>query len=122
MKVLEIILPIIILILGILRGKNDNSWKTWYDQLKKPWFTPPGYVFPIAWTYLYLSIGYSFALVIESNSYYKYKAIIFFLIQLFFNYSFSPLLFKKKLLYESMICIFFTDIFSIISTYYFFKV
>ncbi len=26
----------------------------WYDTLSKPWFTPPGWVFPIAWATLYL--------------------------------------------------------------------
>ncbi|MDP5308346.1 tryptophan-rich sensory protein TspO [Paracoccus spongiarum] len=26
----------------------------WYDGLRKPWFTPPDWVFPLAWTTIYL--------------------------------------------------------------------
>ena len=29
----------------------------WYEQLAKSALTPPGWVFPIAWTTLYLAIG-----------------------------------------------------------------
>jgi tryptophan-rich sensory protein len=29
----------------------------WYASLAKPWFTPPGWLFPIAWTMLYFLIG-----------------------------------------------------------------
>ena len=29
----------------------------WYEALNKPWWTPPNWVFPIAWTILYLMIA-----------------------------------------------------------------
>jgi translocator protein len=29
----------------------------WYEALNKPWWTPPNWVFPIAWTVLYLMIA-----------------------------------------------------------------
>ena len=29
----------------------------WYEALTKPWWTPPNWVFPIAWTVLYLMIA-----------------------------------------------------------------
>ena len=29
----------------------------WYAALNKPWFTPPGWVFPLAWSVLYVLIA-----------------------------------------------------------------
>jgi translocator protein len=29
----------------------------WYEALNKPWWTPPNWVFPVAWTVLYLMIA-----------------------------------------------------------------
>jgi translocator protein len=42
-------------------GSSATTLDSWYDGLQKPWFQPPGLVFPLAWTTLYilftLSIG-----------------------------------------------------------------
>lgn len=34
----------------------------WYDQLEKPSWTPPNFLFPLAWTTLYLFMSYAGAL------------------------------------------------------------
>ena len=31
----------------------------WYEQLKRPSWTPPNWLFPIAWTILYVAIAYA---------------------------------------------------------------
>src|SRR5690606_36437091 len=36
---------------------TDTGPGSWYDQLDRPWFTPPGWVFGPAWTTLYALIG-----------------------------------------------------------------
>ena len=37
---------------------------SWYaDTLVKPWFTPPGFVFPIVWTTLYILMGIAVYLI-----------------------------------------------------------
>jgi benzodiazapine receptor len=41
---------------GLLIGAV-NAPGTWYQQLAKPGFTPPGWVFGPAWTVLYILIG-----------------------------------------------------------------
>jgi translocator protein len=35
----------------------------WYARLRKPWFNPPNWLFPIAWALLYLSIAFAAWLV-----------------------------------------------------------
>lgn len=29
----------------------------WYERLKKPWWTPPNWLFPVAWTTLYICMA-----------------------------------------------------------------
>jgi tryptophan-rich sensory protein len=38
----------------------------WYARLVKPALTPPGWVFPVAWTLLYLSMGVALFLVLRA--------------------------------------------------------
>ncbi len=40
----------------------------WYRELAKPPLTPPGWIFPIAWTSLYLMMGVSLYLLIAAAS------------------------------------------------------
>ena len=39
----------------------------WYQALNKPKLTPPGWVFPIAWSMLYLMMGIALWLILESQ-------------------------------------------------------
>ena len=65
----------------------------WYPTLYKPAITPPDWVFPIAWSFIYLCMGVSIALV-----WYKpekvFKPILrIFAIQLLLNFIWSFLFF-----------------------------
>ena len=59
-----------------------------YDQLIQPPLSPPGWVFPVMWTALYLLMGYASYLVGTSG---LEKAVVYpalgaYLVQLFFNF------------------------------------
>jgi benzodiazapine receptor len=69
---------------------------SWYAYLKKPWFTPPNWVFGPVWTALYILMGISLAMVWgawkEKNPYAR-VGLILFGIQLALNVAWSYLFF-----------------------------
>lgn len=40
----------------------------WYTGLKKPWYTPPNYIFPPMWLAMYSSLGYASYLVWQESN------------------------------------------------------
>lgn len=71
-----------------------------FETLNKPPFSPPGWLFPVVWTVLYLMMGFSSYLVImsggrEASGFFAYG------IQLIFNF-FWPLFFfnQRKYLFS----------------------
>jgi benzodiazapine receptor len=68
---------------------------TWYAGLVKPFWTPPPFVFPIAWSVLYLLMAISLWRLwnLEAPSSDRSKAITWFLIQLALNGLWSPVFF-----------------------------
>ena len=83
----------------VLAGGMASGWLSgsgygnpWFDALAKPWFMPPGWVFPIAWTILYILMGVSLGLLVEARRR-RRTAIGLFLLQLALNYLWSPIFF-----------------------------
>jgi len=66
-------------------------------MFEKPAFSPPGFIFPIVWTVLYILMGISSYLVYTSNSPYKPNALLLYGIQLFFNFFWSIIFFGLDL-------------------------
>jgi translocator protein len=89
-----ITVPVIVL-LGFASGWLSNSGygNPWFDALRKPWFMPPGWVFPVAWTSLYILMGIAVAQVIASDAPGKRPALILFASQLILNLLWSPVFF-----------------------------
>ncbi|KAI8913777.1 translocator protein [Powellomyces hirtus] len=53
---------------GMMIGTaTTDSVKTWYPSIKKPSWTPPNWVFPVAWTSLYMAMGYASYRVYEAG-------------------------------------------------------
>lgn len=66
----------------------------WYKQLSKPWWTPPGWAFPLAWTVLYISMAVAAARVapLEGSAY----AMAFWALQIAFNTLWTPIFFGLR--------------------------
>jgi len=85
-----------IVLLGSATGWVSNSGfgNDWFDQLIKPSFMPPGWLFGVAWTTLYSLLGFALALILaEPPSPRRRNALILFLVQLVLNFAWSPIFF-----------------------------
>ena len=75
------------------RGNRDG----WYRNLRKPSFTPPDKVFPVAWTALYALIAYSgWRVWSAAPSHQRDKALRLWVSQLAANAQWSKLFFKQR--------------------------
>lgn len=85
-----------ILLLGSASGWLSNSGygNAWFDKLIKPSFMPPGWLFGVAWTILYVLLGIALAIVLaEPPSPRRKLGLILFFIQLLLNFAWSPIFF-----------------------------
>ena len=81
---------------GIATSSGINEW---FVALNKPFFNPPNYLFGPVWTVLYLLMGISLFLVLQSPpNDLKNKAIAIFFVQLSLNFLWSFLFFKYQLI------------------------
>ena len=70
---------------------TTDAIPTWYVQIRKPWFTPPNLVFPIAWTLLFALMAFSFWRILRhvDAGDLRRQAILAFLVQILFNIGWS---------------------------------
>jgi tryptophan-rich sensory protein len=84
-----------ILLIGMAWGRLSGSGQDnpWFDGLAQPWFMPPGWVFPVVWSMLYILMGIALALVLRSPSPRRRLAITAFAVQFALNLAWSPTFF-----------------------------
>ncbi len=87
-----IFIPLFVGFIGTLLGNSKQ-----FVDVVQPSFTPPKIVFPIAWSILYILMGISSYLVLESNSDYKRKGITMYIIQLSINCIWNLFFFRLKM-------------------------
>ena len=78
-----------------------SSWLTMdqmelFGQMNKPALAPPAWLFPIAWTILYILMGVASFLILRSNSKYKVGAICLYISMLVMNFMWSPVFFNSQ--------------------------
>ena len=86
----------LVLLLGIGSGQlaGSGSNNAWFVLLEKPSFMPPGWLFGVAWTILYVLMGTAIAVVINARgAAHRGQAIMLFIAQLLLNLAWSPLFF-----------------------------
>ena len=97
-KAIKLILPIFICFLvgGTAGHFQENSLTNWYPLLYKSTLTPPNYLFPIVWSFLYFCMGLSVGLILISDTEKKRDLLQLFGIQLFLNFTWSILFFHQQ--------------------------
>lgn len=86
----------LVLLLGFASGRSvpAGSDNLWYVALTKPPLTPPGWVFPVAWTTLYILMGLALAMILHARGARgRGVAIGLFVAQFALNLSWTPLFF-----------------------------
>ena len=91
-----------------------------YKDLVKPTLSPPGIVFPIAWTIMYLLIGISYTNKKKKGKVPKETQQLYYT-QLIFNYLWTFIFFIFRLRLLSVLWIIILDILVILMLYQFYK-
>ena len=107
------------LIIGGIVGMITSGYMD-YNDLIKPTLSPPGIVFPIVWTIIYLLIGISYTLLKEKGEVPKETKQLYYT-QLIFNYLWTFIFFVFRLRLLSVLWIIILDVLVIVMTYQFYK-
>lgn len=85
-----------VLLLGLTLGRvvPSGDMNPWYAALVKPAGTPPGWVFPVVWSSLYVMLGLALAMILNARgSRGRWLAVTLFMIQLAVNLTWTPVFF-----------------------------
>lgn len=79
---------------GVLSGLITLGSFNTYSNLQQPALAPPGWLFPVVWTVLYILMGISAYLVYISDNEQKYIGLAVYGLQLIFNFLWSIIFFN----------------------------
>ncbi|MGE3319729.1 MAG: TspO/MBR family protein [Candidatus Berkiella sp.] len=102
----EILGSVLCIVLGLLSGLySDGAQSQWYLELKKPKIIPPGWVFGVVWSVLYLLMGIALGKIWKVRLF-NYSLLGLFALQMLFNLLWSPLFFYYHYIHLALIDIF----------------
>ena len=101
----------------------SGSANSWYAALEKPAATPPDWLFPVAWTLIYILMGIALAIVINARgSRWRAAALVAFALQLIVNLVWSPVFFGMHRLHLALLLIIAMFVLTAATTWLFAKV
>ncbi len=92
--IISIAIPLLI---GFLAGKISADSMSQYQNLIQPALAPPGFLFPLVWTILYVLMGISFYLIWRAMGFDKSRAYLLYALQLFFNFGWTFIFFNQNM-------------------------
>lgn len=108
---------------GLLSGFLSISTTSTYENFNKPAFSPPGFVFPVVWTFLFFLMAvaaYRIWLAGKSGEDIK-KALVLYGIQLHFNFLWSLVFFRYRLYAIAFLELLVLLVFILLTTFEFYK-
>lgn len=116
-----IIFILIPLAVGVLSSMASGGTEL-YSTIKQPALSPPGFIFPIVWTILYILMGISSYIIYTSHSPHTADALSIYGFQLFFNFIWSIIFFKFSLFLPSFIWLLILILLIVLMIYNFYKI
>ncbi len=99
-----------ILIGAILGWLTKTDVNTWYKSLNRSSLTPPDYIFPVAWTILYILIAISGWKLFRTSSKELITIKSLYILQMILNWCWTPLFFRFNLTGYAFISLLVMDI------------
>lgn len=106
--IISIAIPLL-LIGGASALLTMNSMEK-YKEINRPALSPPGWIFPVVWTILFILMGIASYIICESDSPNKAKALTIYVVQLLLNLSWSLVFFNLDQYWISVAIIIALDI------------
>ena len=110
--------------IGFLSGFLSMSGSSTYENFNKPFFSPPGWIFPVVWTILFFLMAvaaYRIWMVGKSGGDVK-KALLLYSIQLFLNFLWSIIFFRFRLYAIAFLELLLLLVFILLTTFEFYRI
>lgn len=105
-KILSCVVAVAIpLAVGGISSLLTSSAMKVFGSLTQPPLSPPGWLFPVVWTILYILMGISSFLIFQSssNANIRKRALVLYGAQLVLNFIWSPLFFNGQLYFVALV-------------------